>query len=561
MQDGEIKSVVSQERFDNIKNSSAFPRDAINWVLATNNLNSTDINNVGICSLTVFPQFFSSGTEGGTGDSRLRRAFIKAEYQAGLSKPIRLLRRFRRTWNDRQFKKAHQELLDTLWDNWHIPREKVEFIEHHVCHAYSPVAFFSTEDKDWLILTMDGMGDKYFCTVNVLSKGKVQRISNTGFEHSIGYVYSLTTKFLGMKPQEHEYKVMGLAAYAKEGYFTRTYEKVFKNVAWLKDNSLEFDSRFPLYRFEEHLRKTAVGERFDNISGSLQYFTENLVLQWVRAAIDKTGIHNVMTSGGVFMNVKLNKLIQELPEVEDVRFMPSCGDESNPVGAASVLWAKYGKSPATLPENLYWGHRFTNDEIRDFIKERELDKNYHVEYCPNIEARVAKLLSEFKVVARFAGQAEWGARSLGNRAILANPSDMKSFYTVNDQIKARDFWMPFAPSILDTDVDRYLINPKKYDATYMITAFDTKPPAHEDLRAAMHQGDHTVRPQIVTEKANPKYYRLIQDFKNITGIGGILNTSLNLHGYPLASTLDQALFTFENSGLEHLALEDYLLSK
>ena len=121
MQDGEIKSVVSQERFDNIKNSSTFTRDAINWVLATNNLNSTDINHVGICSLTVFPQFFSSGTEGETGDSRLRRAFIKAEYQAGFSKPIRLLRSFKRTWNGRQFKKAHQDLLDVLWNNWQIP--------------------------------------------------------------------------------------------------------------------------------------------------------------------------------------------------------------------------------------------------------------------------------------------------------------------------------------------------------------------------------------------------------------------------------------------------------
>jgi len=375
----------------------------------------------------------------------------------------------------------------------------------------------------------------------------------------------MTTKFLGMKPLEHEYKVMGLAAYAKKGYFEGTYNRVFKGVAWLKkDGSIEFSSKFPLNRFEEYLRNVCIGERFDNVAGALQQFLEDLVLDWVRLAIKKIGIRNVMTSGGVFMNVKLNKLIQELPEVERVRFMPSCGDESNPFGAAYAVMERTGKAhsiPIPPLGHVYLGHEFSNDDIRIFIKSHDIERRYDVQYHENIEDVIAKMIADFNVVARVAGKAEFGARSLGNRAILANPSDMKSFYTVNDLIKARDFWMPFAPSILDTDVRRYLLNPKDVESPYMITAFDTTPLAHDHLRAAMHQGDKTVRPQIVTEKANLKYYRLIMKFKEHTNIGGILNTSYNLHGFPLASTLEQALFTFENSGLKNLALENYLLSK
>jgi carbamoyltransferase len=160
-----------------------------------------------------------------------------------------------------------------------------------------------------------------------------------------------------------------------------------------------------------------------------------------------------------------------------------------------------------------------------------------------------------------AGRAELGARALGNRSILAHPGDLRSFYTVNDQIKERDFWMPFAPAVLEEDAGRYLQRPPEHGAPYMITAFDTTAAARDDLRAAIHQKDLTVRPQLVTVASNPKFHRLLTEFKTRTGIGGVLSTSLNIHGYPLAATLDQALFTFERSGLRYLVVEDTMLSK
>jgi len=262
------------------------------------------------------------------------------------------------------------------------------------------------------------------------------------------------------------------------------------------------------------------------------------------------------------MNVKLNQQIQEMNEVHQAFFMPSCGDESNPVGACYDHAASKGISTSPL-SNLFLGVSFSNDEIEAFIDERGLRKQYTVEKYDDIEARIADLLAECQIVARFAGRCEWGARSLGNRAILAHPSHMESFYTVNDYIKSRDFWMPFAPSMLDSAAPNYLSNyrPEETKAPHMITAYAATELGVEHLRAALHQGDHTLRPQVVEASASPKYHRLISLFEEKTGVGAVLNTSFNMHGYPLVATPDQALLTLKNSELKFLSLENYLISK
>ena len=238
--------------------------------------------------------------------------------------------------------------------------------------------------------------------------------------------------------------------------------------------------------------------------------------------------------------------------------MPSCGDESNPIGAAYFLYKKITKKDLLKLKNLYLGMKYSNDEVEKFLQ--KYSAKYNIKYYKDIEKKIASLLANFNIVARFKGRNEWGARSLGNRAILGNPSDMKTFYEINDMIKKRDFWMPFAPSILEEDANIYIKNPKNIEALYMIVAFDSTPLAKKHFKAAMHQADHTLRVQIVT-KENESYYKLIKEFKRLTGIGGVLNTSFNLHGYPLVASLDQAIFTFENSNLKYLAIENFLVSK
>ena len=562
--DDKFLEVVSQEKFDNIKNSAKFPKQAIEYILNKYNLKTQDIDYIVNASKYVFPnQMYDYLTDTNVVNENSIKSLIKKTYRFLEYKTnLPLFKKINSARMSFLGKKGYEEFVSKL-KQIGFKADNIHMVEHHECHAYSPIALVGDSDTKWLIFTMDGSGDGLSSTVNIYSNGKIQRIASTCQEYSLGGVYSNITKFLGMKILEHEYKVMGLAAYSKEDYYKRTYEKIFKDLIWLNDDGLTFSAKFSINNLMLYMKDMGFGERFDNIAGALQYFTENLVIKWIKNAIEKTGISNIMTSGGVFMNVKMNQRILELPEVDKAFFMPSCGDESNVFGATASFVKNYLNKPLKQNLSIYLGMEYTNNDIRDFIDSNGLSKKYKVEFYDDIEKKIAELLSEFNTVARFCGRTEFGARSLGNRALLANPSDMKSFYMVNDQIKVRDFWMPFAPSILDIDMDNYIkeYSSSKYEPYYMIATYDSKPKFQQDCRAAMHQGDKTARPQMVTKQLNERYYNLISEFKKITGIGAVLNTSLNLHGYPLVGTPEQAIFTLENSDLQYLAIENWLISK
>jgi carbamoyltransferase len=314
-----------------------------------------------------------------------------------------------------------------------------------------------------------------------------------------------------------------------------------------------------------------MGCRFDNIAWALQYLTENLITEWIRTAVEKTGIKKIAMAGGVFMNVKMNKRIQEVEALDKAYFMPSAGDESTVLGLILYSYVKHGYNLDELePINSMYGWiDITKSDVEAFLP-GNISGKYEVENLENLEnssKRVAELLADHKIVGVCHGKWEWGARSLCNRAILSNASDLKNFHTVNDMIKMRDFWMPFAPTILEEYAPKYLKNweslkSRTYESShYMITAFDSTPVAQLHLRAAIHQKDKTLRPQLVTWESNPWMYATLNKFEELTGMGGVMNTSLNIHGYPLVGTLEQALFTFENSGLEYILLEHFLIKK
>lgn len=563
MEDGRIVAAVQQERFDKIKNSRRFPKDAVDWVLRAFNLTPEQLDAVAIGGLEVLPSSFEKEADTKPNDklplstevwryidynhSNLRKFFY----------PLAMKKRKQYTHRGRE------QLKKTIFDTYGISESKLFFVDHHTCHAYS--AYYGLRNSpnvEGLIFTLDGEGDEACASVNKAGE-MVERIATTQWYTSLGYIYSQTTAFLGMKALEHEYKVMGLAPYAKS-YFTDTYHRIFEPVIDVDTKNLMFTSKFPLNRFILHLRQYAVGERFDNIAAAVQHLTETVTTKWVMASIKKLGVHELYLGGGVFMNVKLNLKLSELDEVENIHPFPSCGDESNPIGACYYVYInEFSKSSSSTKriKELYLGPSYSNDSISTFIKDKDLKRKYHVDFYDDIEAEIASLLAKGNIVARVAGKSEWGARSLGNRAILGNPSSMKTFYKVNDQIKMRDFWMPFAPTVLKERAADYVINPKNVEAPYMIMGFHSTQQAQKDLIAAIHQADKTCRPQILEKEWNPSYYKIIKEFESKTGIGGVLNTSFNLHGEPMVCSPDDAIHTMDNSGLEYLALENYLISK
>jgi carbamoyltransferase len=567
LEDGEITAALSQERVDNVKNSCAFPAGAIRAVLESRGLSVDAIDEIAIAGRDVFPErcyayLFDS-------DDRVERApLTEIARRLERTMPGRmvpwLFSALRGSRRKALLAEGRRELAANLAavGLGSAPRTHVE---HHECHARAAYHALDRTDgqEPALILTLDGSGDGLCATVTRFdpARGWV-RLAATPARASLGGIYSLTTRFLGMKILEHEYKVMGLAPYGRDHHLD-AYRRIFEPVLDLDAaEPLRFASAFDTSRFLEHLTRHAVGVRFDHLAGALQHLLEERVIVWVRAAVARSGIGRVYTGGGVFMNVKVNKRIQELPEVDRASFMPSCGDESNALGAAYALGVRRGVAVRPL-RDLYLGPAYPESQIEALIGRLGLRDRYRVVRLDEPEEKIAALLADRQVVARFAGRGEWGARSLGNRAILAHPGYLESFHTVNDQIKARDFWMPFAPTILETAAERYLegYDAKKVEPSYMITAFAATPLGIEHLRGAMHQADHTIRPQVLLEDANPSYYRTIKAFERRTGIGAVLNTSLNLHGSPLAGALEQAVATFERSGLRYLALERFLITK
>ncbi|WP_301102379.1 carbamoyltransferase C-terminal domain-containing protein [Propionivibrio sp.] len=561
---GKLVGLLSEEKINNIKNSAAFPKNAITALLDECGIIPDQIEAIAIAGNEVFPSYcYDYLFHPKNKINRTSLHSVAKSLEKGILGSVMpgLFKMARKNRKSDLLTEGRSELAEHL-NQSSLSGKPVIHIDHHQCHAYSAYYGLAQDDSPALVFTADGSGDQACATIWLARDKKLQRISRTPPSASLGGIYTNTTRFLGMKILEHEYKVMGLAPYCKD-YHKEIYDRIFAPVINLDpENPLVFKSSVDASSFYDYLVSCAVGERFDNIAGAVQHLLEERITAWVRAAIKQTGIRNIYTGGGVFMNVKLNKRIQEMDEVEHAHFLPSCGDESNPIGAAYALAIQQG-SPVKPLDNLYMGISFKRSELVKFIADERLDARYAVSEPPDIEAAIADLLAQSEVVARFSGRCEWGARSLGNRAILAHPSHLESFYTVNDLIKSRDFWMPFAPTVLDSHADQYLenYNPSKVLAPHMITAFKATTLGVEHLRAAMHQGDHTIRPQVLTEEANPEYYALLKAFHAKTGVGAVMNTSLNLHGYPLVANPKQALMTLEKSGLMHLALGPFLISK
>ncbi|MGI0023398.1 MAG: carbamoyltransferase C-terminal domain-containing protein, partial [Nitrososphaeraceae archaeon] len=287
-------------------------------------------------------------------------------------------------------------------------------------------------------------------------------------------------------------------------------------------------------------------------------------IKWIRNAIKNTGIRKLACAGGVFMNVKANMLILEMDEVDSLFIFPSGGDESLAIGAAYNVYVDYlskiGKKVNTTPiSSVYFGPSYSNEEIRESIK--NLDDNYIMEYHDDINGYIAESIVSGDIIARFNGRMEFGARALGNRSILADPSKYEKVREINAAIKQRDFWMPFAPTILSEKQDDVIINSKNVQAPFMTLAFRTKESAHKELVSAIHPYDFTARPQVLEKQHNVSYYDLITQFNKLTGIPAILNTSFNLHGEPIVCTPGDAIRTLQNSGLQCLAIGNYFIRK
>ncbi len=566
MRDGEVLEAMSEERLSRQKKHGGFPHLSIAYLKKKYDIERFD--EVAVVGEKLRGIIFTTLED----NKRGRENPIQPKYylrSLGVTFPMlgKLFALRDRFYNARAHRGHEEKVLEYL--KAQFPDAKLTFVEHHAAHAWATLPFLADLKKKYILLTLDGAGDDLSGSVNVYQDGKIERIASTADHQSLGLLYCAITDLLGMTRNEHEFKVMGLAPYAKASSGEKVYQKL-KKLLWFNDETLKFESALPLEHTTPYLiAKSYYQHRFDSLAYGIQKLTEELTKQMTLASIKKLGIKDVGIGGGVFMNVKANQYIRELSEVGSLTVTPSCGDESLAIGAAVARYSELNNGDLTHLKplrNLYLGSAYTDEEIKAAIDRDPLSKTWKIQHfeggnSETIEDAVAQILSENSVVGRFKGRAEWGARALGNRSILANPSSRENVKLINEMIKGRDFWMPFATSMLYERRNEYLKDADTYLAPYMAITFETKERAHRELIAALHPYDLTSRPQMVEKETNPSYHALISRFEELTGIGGILNTSFNLHGEPNVETPEDALRTFANSGLPHLAIGSYLVSK
>lgn len=560
IRDGRVLAAVQEERLNNIKHYAGTPVLSMSEVFRIAQIHPSEVDLIAIVNLVrVTPQSSKkTPSENLTKESKLNHRIWQAMHLVGYI-PFVAGHKYANFYVKSLHKLREMRQIRKILEKLDLFDKEIVFVEHHLAHA--SVAYRSAPwnyDENTLVFTADGAGDGLSSTVSICRNGEIERIASSTYFDSLGNAfYGMITAHLGLRPWHDEYKTMGLAPYGKP---QRLIDKMRRIIILNPDKPLEFKNNISPF-IESKLRIMLCGRRFDDIAAAAQMHLEELLVSWIKKAIEITDVHKIACSGGVFLNVKANKKIAEIPEVEQAFFYPDSGDSGTTVGAALQAYFDYCKREGIKAKkvaitDIYYGPSYLNEQIEQVLKKTGWISN--AEYNDEIDSLVGEYVAEGKIIARFKGSMEWGPRGLGNRSILADPRDLKVIGKINFAIKHRDFWMPFAPSIIEKGMDEYFLNPMP--SPYMIRAFDTTE-KRDQISAAIHPADKTCRPQTVNDSWNIDYRKVIEVFQERTGVGGVLNTSLNLHGFPIVCTPLQALKTFEKSKLDGLALGNYFLTK
>ena len=504
VKDGVVVAAASEERFTRVKHQRGVPRNAIHEVFRATGLSFDEVDYVAVGG--VF--------------RRLKRAFQLEEY---------LLKLF--------------------------PGVPQIYVDHHLCHAAS--AYRTCGWDRALIVTIDAAGDGLSATISLGKSGEIVPLYQSSAYNSVGDFFASITELLGFRPMSDEAKVACMAAH---GDASKCYD-VVRDFIDLDVKGLSFRNRLGVVGVEavKLMREKLEGFSLFDIAAAAQRRLEELVLSLLGRVVDEVGERRIVFAGGIAANVHLNMRIRE--EVSrDLYVFPHMGDGGLCVGAALEVWARMrlvdGKDakPRRL-EHVFLGPEYGDESIREAFKRYGVEGK--VEFYDDIGGVVADLLLKGFVVGRFSGRMEFGPRALGNRSVLALPTDKRVVGDLNRR-KGRPWWQPFAPTILYERVEDYLVD--GCYAPFMTIAFRVTERGVEEIPAVVHV-DGTTRPQTVKRGECPEYRRIIEIVEKEVGVGAVLNTSMNIHGEPIVCSPSDAIKTFKRGLMDYLAIGNYLLRK
>lgn len=551
LEDGRIVAACAEERLDRIKLSTAFPVRAIAYCLKEVGCELADIDAVAV------------GWNPGVHVNQLNARFSARSRWRGehlTSVPNYLLS----IQGDDRVTAVQQQLQTSTTEI------KTIYVDHHKAHA---AHYFLSPFDDAAIMTCDGRGEHDTVTLNVAHGNSFEEIQRETFPQSIGMLYGAITQFLGFQRDSDEWKVMALASYCADKSDNPYMDRMRELIRLLPEGRFELDLTYfsfflhdVKHWYSEKLVRSfgpprgkddPIEERHKQISHALQAVAEESMAHILLGLCEKTGERNLVACGGSFMNSVFNGRIVELTPFEKV-FISSCPDDSGvAIGAALYVYHQVmGHEHREVMVHNYYGPEYDDQEI-----ERTLEA-YKISYVrkDDIEAYTAKRLSEGAIVGWMQGRMEFGQRALGNRSILADPRDAEMKDRVNRAVKYRESFRPFAPAILEESVDDFFEVKGERVVRFMERVYPIKPEMRQQIPAVAHV-DGTGRLQTVEEETNPRFHRLISEFREITGVPVLFNTSFNLNGEPIVCNPTDALRTFYSCGLDVLVMGNYVVEK
>ena len=548
LKDGHVVAAIEEERFSRKKFDDSFPKMAIEWCLKEAKIIPSEIDSVAFYDKSVL-KF-----------ERLLDNYL-AVSPRGLFSFLDTIPKWlhKRLW----IKNDITKLLKGF-------KGDIIFPEHHMSHAAH--TFYTSPFDESAILTVDGVGEWTTASFGYAKNNSIKLTNDIRWPHSLGLFYSAFTYFLGFRVNEGEYKLMGLSAYGKPKY----YDLILDNLIDVKkDGSIHLDMSY----FAFHYDKVMTNDRFAKLFGisprkkdekaeqihfdigaSAQKILEDILLKMVNHVYEKFKMKNLCLGGGVALNGVANYRILKESSFDNIHIPPSPGDGGSAVGCAQYLYHIHHNNQRIVEkdmgkiirENVYVGTSYHDEKITEFLDSKKI--SYERFERTELLKKTAQLIADGNIVGWYQGKMEWGPRALGCRSILADPRKAEMKDILNEKIKHRESFRPFAPSILEEYVSEYFEIDRS--SPYMLIVVPVKKP--EKIPAVTHV-DGTGRLQTVNKDANPLYYDLISEFYKITGIPVIINTSMNVMGEPIVNTPEQAYQMIVKTDMDCIVMGNNLI--
>ena len=548
LKDGHVIAAAEEERFSRKKFDDGYPKMAIDWCLNECAISPEQIDSVAFYDKPIL------------------------KFERLLDNYIAVAPRGMYSFLDTIPKWLHKRLWIKNEIKNHLKgfNGNIIFPEHHMSHA--AYAFYTSQFDESAILTIDGVGEWSTASFGIAKNNKIQLTNDIRWPHSLGLFYSAFTYFLGFRVNEGEYKLMGLSSYGKPKY----YDLIKENLIDVKnDGSIHLNMKYFAFTYDKVMTNENFAQLFGipprkedqkteqihyDIGASAQKVLEDVLLKMVNHIHSKTKMKNLCIGGGVALNGVANYKVLKNGPFDNVHIPPSPGDGGSAVGCAQYLYFVHNNKKRIIEnnhskliqENVYVGPSYSDEKIIKFLDSNNI--KYEKFEKQSLLKKTAQLISTGNIVGWYQGKMEWGPRALGNRSILADPRNASMKDILNEKIKHRESFRPFAPSVLEEYASEYF--DIDVPSPYMLMVAKVKKP--EIIPAVTHV-DGTGRLQTVSNYANPLYYDLINEFFKITGVPVIINTSMNVMGEPIVNTPEQAYQMIVKTDMDCLVLGNNLI--